>query len=118
MLVEIKTSTEERKLFPNILISVKTGATPEIAQEIVEYIVSFCPRLHFKGLMTVGDPENPVKSFESLQQIKKLLSEKYSSNESDLILSMGMSGDLEEAIAAGSTEVRIGTAIFGSRNYE
>ena len=62
------------------------------------------------------DQELIHKSFISLRELKERLEEKYKEfNLSEL--SMGMSGDFEAAIEEGSTMVRIGTAIFGQRNY-
>ncbi|MDK9758783.1 alanine racemase, partial [Vibrio sp. D173a] len=53
-------------------------------------------------------------AFNQLAQLQQKLSTKYANIDT---LSMGMSGDMEAAVEAGSTMVRIGTAIFGARNY-
>lgn len=81
--------------------------------------LSSYPHVVLKGIMTVGplggDRERNKAAFcrtEALfERVKALVP-------SCSILSMGMSGDYEDAIAFGSTEVRIGTAIFGERNYD
>ena len=57
------------------------------------------------------------KSFASLREAKNQLSKMFTLFRLDT-LSMGMSGDYNVAIQEGSTEVRIGTAIFGERNYK
>lgn len=75
--------------------------------------------VHLRGIMTVGplgdDREKNIKAFK---YTKKIFDEIKSSYISDIdILSMGMSGDYKEAIECGSNLVRIGTAIFGQRDY-
>ena len=69
--------------------------------------------------MTVGplgsDREKNIKAFTYTKAVFDELKEKYVPTIS--ILSMGMSGDYKEAIMCGSNMVRIGTAIFGERNY-
>ena len=79
---------------------------------------SSLPKLTVIGLMGVAridaSHEELLASFNRLRELK----ERYSAQYPELKeLSMGMTHDLEEAIAAGSTEVRIGTAIFGEREY-
>ena len=59
--------------------------------------------------------ENP--DFETLVDVRKIVSEATDIKLSDIELSMGMSNDFEEAIKMGSTNVRVGSSIFGSRNY-
>lgn len=97
--------------------STKSGVSldelPELAAQINEL-----PNLKLRGLMAIPSPdqsnEDLAADFARMQQSLNEL------NELDLALdtlSMGMSGDIELAIAAGSTMVRVGTAIFGPRNY-
>ncbi len=62
----------------------------------------------------VSDYESQLAAFKKLADIKHKLAEKFPNIDT---LSMGMSGDMEAAIEAGSTIVRIGTAVFGQRNY-
>ncbi len=85
----------------------KAGCLPSELPQLVEYGRSL--GLHIVGLMTMGpsDGSDPTQAFESLQQV----AEKVALSQ----LSMGMSGDYEKALACGSTCVRIGSAIFGSR---
>ncbi|MBF0587188.1 YggS family pyridoxal phosphate-dependent enzyme [Prosthecochloris sp. N3] len=105
-LLEINTSGE----------STKFGISP---QELLDTAPSFfdLPSIRLRGLMTIASPD-PRKAPGEFKLLRNLL-EKLRSIAPDpstvTELSMGMSGDFEEAIRAGSTMVRIGTAIFGSR---
>ena len=76
--------------------------------------------LQLDGLMTIAplddDPEVAKAAFEGLRELRDRLSGKFSVVLPEL--SMGMTGDLEVAIAAGSTQIRVGTALYGARNYE
>lgn len=92
----------------------KSGCSPEAVAALAETIATL-PRLRLRGLMTIPAPtENPVEqrqAFARLRRLKETLG-------ADLdTLSMGMSQDLEAAIAEGATWVRIGTALFGAREY-
>lgn len=73
--------------------------------------------LRIEGLMTIAplsdDPEVARRTFENLRTIRDDLAARFGAPLREL--SMGMSGDLVAAIAAGSTQVRVGTALFGSR---
>ena len=107
VLVEVKTSPEETK----------HGVAPEDVDGVVDRILE-THHLDFKGLMTIApyveDPELARPSFVELRRIKERLQARGVAVEH---LSMGMSGDFEVAIQEGATMVRIGTAIFGPRNY-
>ena len=100
--------------------SSKSGVSPEDAFMLCE-IVARLPKLNLRGLMAIPEPGANNMSLSSMRQlfdnIKLSLSEKALAPNFDT-LSLGMSDDLEEAIAAGSTMVRIGTAIFGNRQYK
>jgi uncharacterized pyridoxal phosphate-containing UPF0001 family protein len=61
------------------------------------------------------DPAVARAAFEDLRELRDRLSEQYSLPLAEL--SMGMTGDLELAIAAGSTQIRVGTALYGARSY-
>ena len=71
--------------------------------------------------MTIGlfsdDMDKVRLCFKLLQKIRKEITEKNIPNVSMEVVSMGMTGDLEVAIEEGSTLIRVGTAIFGKRNY-
>ena len=93
----------------------KSGVAPDALRELAQCVVKL-PRLKLRGLMTVPEPT----SDEALQrrrfaQLRKLLEELNSAGFELDTLSMGMSADLEAAIAEGATLVRVGTAIFGER---
>jgi uncharacterized pyridoxal phosphate-containing UPF0001 family protein len=62
----------------------------------------------------VSDYQSQLNAFSQLAELKDKLAAKYSDIDT---LSMGMSGDMDAAVEAGSTMVRIGTAIFGARDY-
>lgn len=70
------------------------------------------------GLMTIAPLDDNVAvakaAFAGLRELRDRLTERFGVNLREL--SMGMTGDLEEAIAAGSTQIRVGTALFGSRD--
>lgn len=87
-------------------------ALPELAQA-----VAVLPGLRLRGLMTLPSVESSLMAqrapFQQLAQLQQRLNEQGLGLDS---LSMGMSDDLEAAIAEGATLVRIGTAIFGSRH--
>ncbi len=98
----------------------KSGCDPVLTAEIVRHILHNCGNLEFKGLMTIGrfghdysTGANP--DFETLMATRKRVCEALSLNEKECELSMGMSADFEEAIKAGSTNVRVGSTIFGAR---
>ena len=97
----------------------KSGCEPDDVVEFAESVISI-PHINVKGLMTIGsfsDDEKLVrKEFEMLRNIKEKLNEQFDNKFQHL--SMGMSGDYEWAIQEGSTMIRIGTAIFGYRNYK
>lgn len=71
-------------------------------------------RLKVRGLMVIGPPDSArtTQAFAAASAAHARLQQKFSSFD---ILSMGMSGDLEQAVRAGSTMVRLGTALFGAR---
>jgi pyridoxal phosphate enzyme (YggS family) len=99
--IEVKLSGEESK----------GGIAAESVGELVSYL-SDCDNLRLRGLMTMppwsDDPEAARPYFRKLRALREL----HGLDE----LSMGMSGDLEVAVEEGSTLVRVGTAIFGSRS--
>lgn len=96
----------------------KSGCPPEDLPELVSEI-SQLPGLTLRGLMAIPDPEQAESalraSFRKLTNTLKELRQEYPEAGPLDTLSMGMSGDLEMAIAEGATWVRIGTAVFGER---
>ena len=108
----------------NVLIQVnisqeasKSGVKPEEVADLVKQIVTL-PNLNLRGLMAIPEIENDydkqLNVFTKMQQLLQSLQKDYPFMDT---LSMGMSGDMQAAIVAGSTMVRIGTAIFGARQY-
>ena len=114
--------SEQRSPFAaplNVLIQVnqgnepqKSGALPNDAEELARSIVAL-PRLKLRGLMTLPpQSKTPAHWFAELAGLRAKIESGGTALDS---LSIGMSADFEEAIAAGATHVRIGTAIFGAR---
>ena len=107
VLIQVNTSGEESK----------SGASEETVFALAE-LISSLPNLTLRGLMSipanVSDYQSQLNAFSQLAELKDKLAAKYPNIDT---LSMGMSGDMDAAVEAGSTMVRIGTAIFGARNY-
>ena len=99
--------------------SSKAGISLEELPQICEQILQL-PRLQLRGLMAIpqatDNPDKQHHAFAQMRQALESLQAKFPQAQLDT-LSMGMSGDLEAAIAEGATIVRIGTDIFGARNY-
>ena len=91
--------------------SSKSGVTPEQLPELAQY-VNEAPHLTLRGLMAIPEKNAAKSSFDQMFTLYNDLKIRYSTLDT---LSMGMSGDMNVAIAAGSTMVRVGTAIFGQR---
>jgi PLP dependent protein len=89
----------------------KSGVPPEHA---VELVAGACRLLEVKGLMAMGPSQgDPTPAFEELGKLRDQAQERL--GKALPILSMGMSGDYELALRAGSTMLRLGTALFGPR---
>jgi len=95
----------------------KSGVAPGDLPALA-HAVEALPRLQLRGLMCIPDPQ---PDFEAMKAVFLRAKELYERLRADGLaldtLSMGMSADLEAAIHAGSTLVRVGTAIFGGRDY-
>ena len=105
VLIQVNTSNEDTKA------GVMPEALPELAAEIAEL-----PHLSLRGLMTIPAPAStPEQQRAPFRQLRDLMSALQHSYPDLDTLSMGMSGDLESAIAEGATIVRIGTDLFGAR---
>ena len=92
----------------------KSGCTPEELAELAQAVTQL-PRLRLRGLMTIPEPsDDPQTQREPLARLRQL---RDTLNPGLDTLSMGMSQDLEAAVAEGATWVRIGTALFGARDY-
>jgi pyridoxal phosphate enzyme (YggS family) len=94
----------------------KGGVEPAALPRLAE-IVGGLPRLRLRGLMCIPEPaEDEASQRRPFRQLRKLLDELNSTGHALDTLSMGMSADLEAAVAEGATIVRVGTAVFGPRD--
>ncbi len=125
--VKIQSEAEKRSVISNILVEVnmaeeesKFGATAGEAIALVEEIAQL-PNIRIQGLMTIAPftdvPEENRVYFRNLKKLAVDIKSKNIDNVTMSILSMGMTGDYEVAIEEGATMVRVGTGIFGERNY-
>ncbi|MGE5625066.1 MAG: YggS family pyridoxal phosphate-dependent enzyme [Bacillota bacterium] len=95
--------------------SSKGGVAPERVAELARAVVAL-PRLKLRGLMTIPAPaKNPEAQRAPFRQLRGMLERLNAEGLGLDTLSMGMTDDMDAAIAEGSTMVRIGTAIFGPR---
>ncbi|MFZ5556637.1 MAG: YggS family pyridoxal phosphate-dependent enzyme [Pseudomonadota bacterium] len=93
----------------------KSGVAPEAAASLARSVTSL-PGLRLRGLMTIPRPsEDPAVLRAQFRRLRQLAEELRGAGLDLDTLSMGMSDDLETAIAEGATLVRVGTAIFGPR---
>ncbi|GAB3011154.1 YggS family pyridoxal phosphate-dependent enzyme [Bowmanella dokdonensis] len=95
----------------------KAGVADETELMALAAEVNALPHLTLRGLMAIPaadlDPADQIRVFEQMQRLFVKLKQQYVQIDT---LSMGMSGDMQAAIQAGSTMVRLGTAIFGERH--
>lgn len=98
----------------------KFGLSKEETIPVIEEI-SKLPNVKIKGLMTIApfvdNPEDNRIHFQNLRQLFVDIKDKTIDNVDMNILSMGMTGDYQVAVEEGATMVRVGTGIFGARNY-
>ena len=98
----------------------KSGFSPDQVPSIAASMESY-PHCRLRGLMAIPpiskNPGDNCRFFTEIQRISVDIRTKKYNNSSMEILSMGMTDDFEDAIACGSTMIRVGTAIFGARNY-
>ena len=110
VLVEVNVAQEESKF----------GVTAEETISLVEEIAKL-PHIQVRGLMTIApfveDPEENRGIFRKLKQLSVDIVAKNINNVNMSVLSMGMTNDYEVAIEEGATMVRVGTGIFGERDY-
>ncbi|MDR0851788.1 MAG: YggS family pyridoxal phosphate-dependent enzyme [Clostridiales Family XIII bacterium] len=100
----------------------KSGVTLKDAKPLIDAIASRLTNVKIKGLMSVApaadDPEDVRKYFRLVKELFDGLAAEGPSERLEMkVLSMGMTHDFEVAIEEGSTLVRVGTGIFGERNY-
>ena len=124
---EISAQSVKHEVTTDILIEVniageetKFGTDREEAIALVEAAAKL-PNIHICGLMTIApfveNSEDNRKYFQQIRQLSVDIKEKNIDNVDMRILSMGMTGDYEVAIEEGATMVRVGTGIFGARDY-
>ena len=124
---EIEKQSARHDIKMDVLIEVnmahedtKFGLAPENVIPFVREI-SVLPHLNIRGLMTIApyteDPESNRAYFKGLRELKDEINELGISGVNMDSLSMGMTGDYQVAIEEGATFVRVGTGIFGERNY-
>lgn len=108
VMVQVNTSDEESKS------GCACGEAVEVAQA-----VAGCERLRLVGLMTIGAPDDSEEpeAFRRLVTERDAVAAALGRDSGSLSLSMGMSNDFEAAIRMGSNSVRVGSTIFGARNY-
>lgn len=110
ILIEVNVAEEESKF----------GITVDNTVSLIKDI-AFLPRIHVQGLMTIAPyvevPEENRTIFSALKKLSVDIAKQNIDNVYMGILSMGMTGDYEVAIEEGATMVRVGTGIFGARNY-
>ena len=127
LLNAIQKEAEKQNICQHILLEInvgqeqsKSGLSLEEVPAILEQMVNY-PNVFLRGLMAIPPIcENSTDSCKFFQEMYNLsvdiTAKKYDNVRVD-VLSMGMSDDFREAIACGSTMIRIGTAIFGARDY-
>lgn len=110
ILVEVNIGREENK----------SGVMPELLDELL-YQIKELPSIHIKGLMAIppicDNSHKICKYFDNMHKMFIDIKGKKIDNISMDVLSMGMSDDYVEAILCGSNMVRVGSALFGARNY-
>ncbi|SDH46688.1 YggS family pyridoxal phosphate-dependent enzyme [Paraburkholderia phenazinium] len=95
----------------------KAGVTPAEAAEVAHAIAAL-PQLRLRGLMSIPEPAETIEAQRAPHRQLRELFEQLRAGGLELdTLSMGMSADLEAAVLEGATIVRVGTAIFGARDY-
>ena len=123
----IEKEAAKKELVQDILLEIniggeesKSGFDTDEIWEVLEDLPKF-PHLRVRGLMAIPpvsvNPGDNLKFFQEISQLSVDITRKKYDNVTMECLSMGMSDDYADAIRAGSTMIRVGTAIFGARNY-
>ncbi|MBE6826750.1 MAG: YggS family pyridoxal phosphate-dependent enzyme [Ruminococcus sp.] len=121
---EINRCAEKHGIRQDILLEVniggeesKSGVQPEALRALLESVAAL-PHVHVCGLMTIPPPCEDTRYLEAMHSLFEQMKACGVQGTDMNILSMGMSGDFEQAIACGSNLVRIGSALFGARHYQ
>ena len=128
LLACIEKEAARQDLIQDILLEInigaeesKSGFTPEEAKAVAAAMDRY-PHCRLRGLMAIPPilekSGSNCRFFEEIQRIAVDITTKNPHNSSMEVLSMGMTDDFEDAIACGSTMIRVGTAIFGARHYQ
>jgi hypothetical protein len=109
VLVQVNTSGEPSK----------HGVDPAAAPALAAHVAGACPHLALGGVMTIGQPDysSRPENFVCLAAVREAIAAQVGVPPDTLELSMGMSGDYEAAVEMGSTNVRVGSGVFGARVY-
>ncbi|MBQ2324180.1 MAG: YggS family pyridoxal phosphate-dependent enzyme [Oscillospiraceae bacterium] len=126
LLSDINKQAEKLGIVQDILLEVNIGAEEAKSGFLADTVAEAAaqakelPNVHLRGLMCIPpvaeEKHGSVPYFEKVSALFVDINKKLYDNKLD-ILSMGMSGDYEDAIRCGATMVRVGTAIFGARHY-
>ena len=120
LLEEIEKTAARQDLVQDLLLEVNIGQEAAKSGFSAAEAVLSRPHVRLLGLMTIppadADRDTNLRYFEEVRSLYVDINEKLFHNELKY-LSMGMSGDYPEAIRAGATMVRVGSAIFGARQY-
>lgn len=103
--LQVNTSGEESK----------SGCAPGDLIALSKFVRDKCPALQLSGLMTIGKPDS-VDDFVRLVELRTAVAKELQVPLNSLELSMGMSADFAKAITYGSTNIRVGSKIFGERH--
>ena len=111
ILIQVNSAMDERKF----------GITTDETDELIREIAETCPNVRIRGLMCIApfeeDPEDAREYFAAVKQIYDRYADAEIENVDFRYLSMGMTNDFEVAVEEGSNLIRVGTAIFGYRDY-
>ena len=127
LLEEIQRQAEKLGIVQDILLEVniggeaaKSGVDPDALPQLLETAAA-CAHIHVRGLMAIPPVAETSDGnhayFTKMHELFVDIGRKKYDNASMDFLSMGMSGDFEDAIAAGANMVRVGSSIFGARDY-
>ncbi len=127
LIQEIQRQSIKKDVLTDVLLEVNVGKEVSkhgiLIEDAIEYVklMSGLSHIRMKGLMTVApyveNPEHNRQIFRQLYDLSVDIQKQKFNNISTSVLSMGMSNDYEVAIEEGATMIRIGTGIFGDRNY-
>ncbi|HCE77712.1 MAG TPA: YggS family pyridoxal phosphate-dependent enzyme [Lachnospiraceae bacterium] len=125
---EINKRAAQHDLTMDILIQVnsamdenKFGITTDETDELIQQISEECPNIRIRGLMCIAPFEENVEDARPYFAAVKKIYDRYAGQKTDRVdfryLSMGMTHDFQVAVEEGSNLIRVGTAIFGYRDY-